>query len=268
MSAIIMDGRAVSEQLMPELKRHVKEIKEKYNWTPHLAAILVGDDPASRQYVRNKQRYAAELGLGSELITMSSEEASTESLLKLIQRLNRDPRIAGILLQLPLPEHVDRFRLFDAIDPLKDVDAVSSTVVGGFYRGQWGLFIPCTPRGVLTLLDYYKVPVEGARAVVIGRSDIAGKPLALILGGRLRDRRRISPGGQGTFRRRRRFRKRQRSGRMDHAQSGWHGTDDSVSADAKFNRRCPLHARSGTCLLLSMTHFAAEALGATFGFQA
>ncbi len=187
MSAIIMDGRAVSEQLMPELKRHVKEIKEKYNWTPHLAAILVGDDPASRQYVRNKQRYAAELGLGSELITMSSEEASTESLLKLIQRLNRDPRIAGILLQLPLPEHVDRFRLFDAIDPLKDVDAVSSTVVGGFYRGQWGLFIPCTPRGVLTLLDYYKVPVEGARAVVIGRSDIAGKPLALILGGRLRN---------------------------------------------------------------------------------
>jgi methylenetetrahydrofolate dehydrogenase (NADP+)/methenyltetrahydrofolate cyclohydrolase len=187
MSAIIMDGRALSERLMPQVRRHAQELKDKYGWTPTLAALLVGDDPASQQYVRNKQRYAAELGLGSELFAVPASEASTESLLKLIERLNRDPRVAGILIQLPLPEFVERYRLFDAIDPLKDVDAVSSAVVGGFYRGQWGRFIPCTPRGVLTFLDYYRVPVEGAQTVVIGRSDIAGKPLALILGGRMRN---------------------------------------------------------------------------------
>jgi methylenetetrahydrofolate dehydrogenase (NADP+)/methenyltetrahydrofolate cyclohydrolase len=187
MSAIIMDGRALSEKLKPEVRRHAQELKDKYGWTPTLAAILVGDDPASRQYVRNKQRFAAELGLGSELFTVAAAQASTEGLLKLVRRLNRDPRIAGILIQLPLPESVDRYTLFDEIDPLKDVDAVSSTVVGGFYRGHWGYFIPCTPRGVLAFLDHYQVPVEGAQTVVIGRSDIAGKPLALILGGRMRN---------------------------------------------------------------------------------
>jgi methylenetetrahydrofolate dehydrogenase (NADP+)/methenyltetrahydrofolate cyclohydrolase len=187
MSAIIMDGRALSERLMPEVRRYAQELKEKYSWMPTLAAILVGDDPASRQYVRNKQRYAAELGLGSELFAVPTAQASTERLLELVQRLNRDPRIAGILIQLPLPQTIDAFRLFDSLDPLKDVDAVSSAVVGSFYRGQWGHFIPCTPRGVLTLLDYYRVPVDGAQTVVIGRSDIAGKPLVLILGGRMRN---------------------------------------------------------------------------------
>ena len=105
----------------------------------------------------------------------------------MIGELNADAGVNAILLQLPIPDSVDRFRLFDAIAPEKDLDAVSSASVGGFYRGQWGRFIPCTPRGVLTLLDYYKVPVDGARAAVIGRSDIAGKPTALILGGRLRN---------------------------------------------------------------------------------
>ena len=102
-------------------------------------------------------------------------------------RLNRDASTTGILLQMPLPERVDRFRLFDAIAPDKDVDAVGASAVIGFYRGQWGRFIPCTTRGVLALLDYYKVPVDGWRAAVIGRSDIAGKPTALVLGGRLRN---------------------------------------------------------------------------------
>ena len=105
----------------------------------------------------------------------------------MIAELNADARVNAILLQLPIPDWVDRFRLFDAIAPEKDLDAIGASSVGGFYRGQWGRFIPCTPRGVLTLLDYYRVPTEGARAVVIGRSDIAGKPTALILGGRLRN---------------------------------------------------------------------------------
>jgi methylenetetrahydrofolate dehydrogenase (NADP+)/methenyltetrahydrofolate cyclohydrolase len=162
-------------------------LARRYGVVPGLAAVLVGEDPASRQYVRNKQRFVAELGLVSELVVVPAAEASTEGLLRTIARLNSDQRIAGVLLQLPMPETVDKFRLFDAIDPLKDVDGVASASVADFYRGQWGRFIPCTPRGVLTMLDYYRVPVEGTRAVVIGRSDIAGKPLALILGGRMRN---------------------------------------------------------------------------------
>jgi len=182
-----MDGRALSERLTPEIRSHAQELARRYGVVPGLAAVLVGEDPASRQYVRNKQRFVAELGLVSELVVVPAAEASTEGLLRTIARLNSDQRIAGVLLQLPMPETVDKFRLFDAIDPLKDVDGVASASVADFYRGQWGRFIPCTPRGVLTMLDYYRVPVEGTRAVVIGRSDIAGKPLALILGGRMRN---------------------------------------------------------------------------------
>jgi methylenetetrahydrofolate dehydrogenase (NADP+) / methenyltetrahydrofolate cyclohydrolase len=187
MAAIIMDGRELSQRLMPEIRRHAQELADRYGTVPGLAAVLVGEDAASRQYVRNKQRFVAELGLVSELVEVPAAEASTESLIQSIARLNSDRRIAGILLQLPVPEKVDKFRLFDVIDPLKDVDGVSSASVAGFYRGEWGRFIPCTPRGVLTMLDFYRVPVDGARAVVIGRSDIAGKPLALILGGRMRN---------------------------------------------------------------------------------
>ncbi len=187
MGAIIMDGRAVSESLMPEVRRYARELIEDRDFIPGLAAVMVGDDAASRQYVRNKRRLAAELGFRSELVSVAASEATTDSLADTIRRLNEDQRTSGILLQLPMPPSIDKFRLFDAIDRLKDVDAVAASSVVGFYRGEWGRFIPCTPRGVLTLLDYYKVPVDGARAVMIGRSDIAGKPLALILGGRMRN---------------------------------------------------------------------------------
>jgi methylenetetrahydrofolate dehydrogenase (NADP+)/methenyltetrahydrofolate cyclohydrolase len=187
MAAIIMDGRALSAHLMPELRANVDELKRSFGCTPSLAAILVGDDPASRQYVKNKQRLAAELGCQSQTVRMNSADATTDKLLKVIGELNDDANVNAILLQLPIPDSVDRFSLFDTIAPEKDLDAVSSASVGGFYRGQWGRFIPCTPRGVLTLLEFYKIPVDGARAVVIGRSDIAGKPTALILGGRLRN---------------------------------------------------------------------------------
>jgi methylenetetrahydrofolate dehydrogenase (NADP+)/methenyltetrahydrofolate cyclohydrolase len=187
MSAIIMDGRALSSRLLPELRSEVEELKRDYGCTPSLTAVLVGDDPASRQYVKNKQRLAADLGCDSMTVRLRDSEASTLSLLKIIKELNEDRGVTAILLQLPVPEVVDRFALFDAISPDKDIDAVSSASVGGFYRGEWGRFIPCTPRGILSLLDHYKVPVDGARAVVIGRSDIAGKPTALILGGRLRN---------------------------------------------------------------------------------
>jgi methylenetetrahydrofolate dehydrogenase (NADP+)/methenyltetrahydrofolate cyclohydrolase len=187
MSAIIMDGRAVTAHLIPELRNHLAELRDRHNVVPSLTALLVGSDAASRQYVKNKRRLAQELGCRSEVLEIAEADATTDSMLATLDRLNRDSATAGILIQMPLPERVDRYRLFDAIAPDKDVDAVGAAAVIGFYRGQWGRFIPCTPRGVLTLLDYYKVPVDGARAAVIGRSDIAGKPTALILGGRLRN---------------------------------------------------------------------------------
>ena len=182
-----MDGRVLRDKLMPELRVYAQELRDRYQCVPSLAAILVGKDPASRQYVRNKEKMATDLGFHSEIVAMDAAGCTTESLLGLIDQLNKDRATTGILIQLPLPDPVDRFRLFDALDPLKDVDAVGASAVSGFYRGEWGRFIPCTPRGVLSLLDFYNVPVDGARATVIGRSDIAGKPAALVLGGRLRN---------------------------------------------------------------------------------
>src|SRR6202050_4126365 len=187
MSAIIMDGRAGTAHLMPELKSHLTGLRDRHQLVPSLTAILVGSDSASRQYVKNKRRLAQELGCVSHIIEIDQADATTDSMMATLDQLNRDSATTGILIQMPLPERVDRYRLFDAIAPDKDVDAVGAAAVVGFYRGQWGRFIPCTPRGVLTLLDFYKVPVDGARAAVIGRSDIAGKPTALVLGGRLRN---------------------------------------------------------------------------------
>lgn len=182
-----MDGRKLSDLLKPHLRAHAQELAERHGVIPALAAIVVGENAASVQYVRNKRKLAEELGLRSKVVAIAAGSATTERLLELINGLNGDDQITGILLQLPVPEGIDTFRLFDAIDADKDVDAVGASSLTGFYRGHWGRFIPCTPRGVLSLLDHYKVPVEGRRAAVIGRSDIAGKPMAIILGGRLRN---------------------------------------------------------------------------------
>ena len=176
-----MDGRTLSDRLKPEVCRYADELLHTHRFLPTLAALQVGNDPASRQYVRNKRRFAQELGFHSKLVTMSPDEATTERLVSEIIQLNADPNVTGILLQLPLPANVDAVRLCDTIAPEKDVDAVGAASIVGLYRGGWGTFIPCTPRGVLTLLDYYRLPVDGAEVVVIGRSDIAGKPLALLL---------------------------------------------------------------------------------------
>src|SRR5207253_7118687 len=143
MSATIMDGRELSRRLRPELERYARELKQRQHRAPALAAVLVGDDPASRQYVRNKRRFAEDLGFESRMLTMTAEEASTERLLEEVARLNADKSVAGILLQLPIPDKIDRYRLFDAIDPAKDVDAVGAINVSGFYRAQLGRFIPC-----------------------------------------------------------------------------------------------------------------------------
>ena len=182
-----MDGRALSERLKPELRHYAAEILQDPQSPPTLVAVQVGDDPASRQYVRNKRRFAQELGFNSRLIKISNDDATTASLVAEIMQLNADPNVTGILLQLPIPAHIEALCLFDAIAPEKDVDAVGAASIVGLYRGGCGRFIPCTPRGVLTLLDHYQVPVDGAEVVVIGRSDIAGKPLSLLLSSRLRN---------------------------------------------------------------------------------
>ena len=187
MSAKIMDGRALSERLKPELRRYAHELLQRQHSLPTLVAVQVGDDPASRQYVRNKRRFAQELGFNSRLIKISNDDATTASLVAEIIQLNADPNVTGILLQLPIPGHVEAVCLFDAIAPEKDVDAVGAASIVGLYRGGCGRFIPCTPRGVLTLLDHYQVPVDGAEVVIIGRSDIAGKPLSLLLSSRFRN---------------------------------------------------------------------------------
>jgi methylenetetrahydrofolate dehydrogenase (NADP+) / methenyltetrahydrofolate cyclohydrolase len=181
-----MDGRAVSAWLKPYLHAQAAELLERHKFVPTLAAILVGDDSASGQYVKNKRRFAEELGFHSQIIRLGADTGAA-GVRATLERLNADPAVTGILLQLPLPAAIDAFPLFDTIDPLKDVDAVGGASITGFYRGEWGRFVPCTPRGVLALLDYYQVPVEGKRAAVIGRSDIAGKPAAIILGGRMRN---------------------------------------------------------------------------------
>jgi methylenetetrahydrofolate dehydrogenase (NADP+)/methenyltetrahydrofolate cyclohydrolase len=181
-----MDGRAVSACLKPYLQAQAAELIDQHKFVPTLAAILVGADPASSQYVKNKRRYVEELGFRSRILRLGAD-ADVAHILATINQLNADPDVTGILLQLPIPGGIDVFPLFDAIDPFKDVDAVGGASITGFYRGEWGRFVPCTPRGVLTLLDYYKVPVHGTRAIVIGRSDIAGKPAAIILGGRMRN---------------------------------------------------------------------------------
>src|SRR5262249_22471562 len=126
MSALIMDGRALSDCLKPELRQYANELLQKYKYVPLLAAIQIGNDPASRQYVRNKRRLAEELDFRSKLVTILLAEGSTERLVSEIAQLNADPNVTGILLQLPLPANVDTFRLFDTIAPEKDVDAVGA----------------------------------------------------------------------------------------------------------------------------------------------
>jgi methylenetetrahydrofolate dehydrogenase (NADP+)/methenyltetrahydrofolate cyclohydrolase len=147
--------------------------------TPGLAAVLVGDNPASQIYVRSKVKTCEALGIYSEKIERS-KNASTEELLELVNDLNGNAEIDGILIQLPLPPQVDTKRVLMAVDPAKDVDGFHPTNVGNLVAGRTG-FVPCTPAGILEILKRSKIPLKGARAVVIGRSDIVGKPVAMLL---------------------------------------------------------------------------------------
>lgn len=186
MGAKIISGKEISNGIREELREEVNRLKEK-GITPGLATILVGDDPASKVYVQNKTRACEALGIYSEQHNLP-KETSENDLLDLILRLNKDPKIHGILVQLPLPKHIDEGKVLNAIDPSKDVDGFHPTNVGLFFIEkrfddmiEKQLFLPCTPHGIIELLKRSGVCLSGKRAVVLGRSNIVGKPVAFLL---------------------------------------------------------------------------------------
>jgi methylenetetrahydrofolate dehydrogenase (NADP+)/methenyltetrahydrofolate cyclohydrolase len=179
MTARIIDGKAVAARIRGEVAAETARFREATSITPHLAAVLVGDDPASAVYVRNKQRACEQAGIKSSLHRLSAAMRQAE-LLDLVKQLNADAGVHGILVQLPLPEQIDQTAVLDAVSPLKDVDAFHPENVGRIVQGR-PRFLPCTPAGIQQLLLDARVEVAGAHAVVLGRSEIVGKPMALLL---------------------------------------------------------------------------------------
>jgi len=177
--AQIIDGKAVSVQLRRTIREETLKLEKDCGIRPGLAVVLVGEDPASQIYVRNKKRACDEVGFLSEEYRLP-ETTTQEELLALIDRLNADPKICGILVQLPVPRHIDDKAVIARIDPKKDVDAFSYENVGRIMTGEFD-FVPCTPAGIMELLHAYGINPEGKRAVVIGRSNIVGKPMAMLL---------------------------------------------------------------------------------------
>ena len=177
--ANIIDGKALAEKLQARLAEKTAKLKEETGQEPGLVVILVGDNPASQVYVRNKERSALAAGFRSEVVRLS-ESTSQEELLTLIAKYNQDPAWHGILVQLPLPAHIDDEAVLLAIDPEKDVDGFHPTNMGRLWSGH-PLMIPSTPAGIMEMFREYKVDLEGKNAVVIGRSNIVGKPMAQLL---------------------------------------------------------------------------------------
>ncbi len=179
MTAKILDGTATAKDVREEVARGVQEIREKHELTPGLAAILTGDNPASAIYVRNKERACRQVGIYSETFRLS-QEISQEELLKLIASLNEDRRFHGILLQLPLPEHLDERSTIAALSPEKDIDGIHPVNMGRLAGGD-ARFVPCTPAGIQQLLLRNGYDPEGKGVVICGRSNIVGVPLAMLL---------------------------------------------------------------------------------------
>ena len=178
MSAVRMDGKALSAKVRSSILAETGELKKK-GVTPGLAVIIVGNDPASEIYVRNKEKACAECGFYSEKYALPAE-TSQEELLGLIGQLNQSPQISGILCQLPVPDHISEEAVINAIDPKKDVDAFHPVNVGKIMVGNFD-FVPCTPAGVMELIDEYQIDPKGKECVVVGRSNIVGKPMAMLL---------------------------------------------------------------------------------------
>ena len=178
MAAKIIDGKQIAAEVQGELGERIQRLRAR-GVTPGLAVVLVGEDPASISYVTAKERACERLGIYSSDNRLPSD-TSEQDLLNLISQLNADPQIHGILVQLPLPKHIDSGRVIAAIDPAKDVDGFHPVSMGNMLLGLPG-FIPCTPHGVLVMLEKTGVKTEGAEVVVLGRSNIVGKPLAALL---------------------------------------------------------------------------------------
>ena len=177
--SILLDGSKVALETEEQLKKRVKALKKKKGFVPILATILVGDDPASATYVKMKGNACKRIGMKSIKVELPSS-TSTEDLLNEIDKLNANQEVHGILLQHPVPEQIDERLCFDAIDAKKDVDGVTSLGFGRMSMGEEA-FGSCTPQGIMRLLNHYKIEIEGKHAVVVGRSPILGKPMAMML---------------------------------------------------------------------------------------
>ena len=173
---ILLDGKKTSEKILDKIKVKVEQMNNK----PHLVVILVGNNTASKIYVKNKKIAAEKVGIKSTVIELPSTTTEEELLNKIIE-LNNNKDVTGILVQLPLPEHIDKNKVLTTISPLKDVDGFTPENVGKLGIGIEPYFYPATPQGVIMLLDEYNIPIEGADAVIIGRSNIVGKPMAQML---------------------------------------------------------------------------------------
>lgn len=178
MTARIIDGKSIAKELRESLAPRVAALKEQ-GITPGLTVILVGDDPASAIYVRNKERACVKLGMNSQVLRFPAE-TTQEEILNTVRLLNQDDSVHGILVQLPLPRHIDEQAVLRAIDPDKDVDGFHAMNAGRLMNGEPG-FVACTPKGVMRLLEVSGVELDGKNAVVVGRSNIVGKPMALLL---------------------------------------------------------------------------------------
>ena len=178
MPSKILDGKALAQLAEEDIKSHVSTLKEN-GITPTLATILVGVDPASATYVKMKQNACARLGMDSIAVELS-KETTTEELLEAIEKLNNDSNVHGILLQHPVPSQINERKCFDAIDVTKDVDGVTCTGFGQMTMGEEA-FGSCTPAGIMRILEHYKIEISGKNAVVVGRSPILGKPMAMML---------------------------------------------------------------------------------------
>jgi methylenetetrahydrofolate dehydrogenase (NADP+)/methenyltetrahydrofolate cyclohydrolase len=179
MTAQLIKGAEVAAQIREELQKEIAQLKAKHNVVPGLVTVLVGADPASQVYVGSKEKTSKELGIYSERYDLPAE-TTQEELLKLIDKLNKDPKINGILVQLPLPKHLNEEEVLYAIDPKKDVDGFHPVNVGKLMIGEPD-YMPCTPAGIQQLLIRSGTQIEGAEVVVLGRSNIVGKPIANIL---------------------------------------------------------------------------------------
>lgn len=175
----LLDGKKLAQDIKEELKAAVNRIKEQQGKTPHLAAVLVGDDPASQAYVRNKVRSCEEVGFESTLIRKSAD-TSEQELLEIVDELNNNPDIDGFIVQLPLPKHIDEQKVTLAIRPEKDVDGFHPVNFGRMAQGL-PCYLPATPFGILEMLKRYDIPTKGKEVVVIGRSNIVGTPISILL---------------------------------------------------------------------------------------